>query len=222
MKRKLLSVLCLLLCAVLLLPVTGCEKKTTLPEPIAFPVEGFTWGMTLEEAKTVLNEKGVEPMISQSSEDKVLISIAPEDLKKLGVEQIAGLELRMDGYMAFAMQFNRHSSGVYRLVWGNALVWATAEKTELTEDETKERLCTALDESYGKPPENKRTHWSTYGATLTEEDCAKLSPDTLARVQRYDYAADSIYPSVWFMPDVGGRAILYFHAMEYVELLYGL
>ena len=55
MKRKLLSVLCLLLC-VALLPIAGCEKKAASPTPIEFPVEGFTWGMTLEEAEAAVHD----------------------------------------------------------------------------------------------------------------------------------------------------------------------
>lgn len=221
MKKKLLAVLCLLLCAVLLLPVAGCEKKEGLPAPIEFPVEGFTWGMTLEEAKNVLNQKGVVFEENDLNTGKIILGIAPSELSKLNVEKIADLPLSQASYKPLSMQFDLYSRGVYRLIFAVVQVDIPTEKTSLTTAEAEEVLTEGFDEMYGERPEGVGV-WTTYNATLTEKDCEKLSDETLAKVKNRNYAADSVYPHAWYTVDeYWMQGVLYFADTDYAELLYG-
>lgn len=218
--KKWITVLCLLLCAVLILPLAGCKEKSA-PKPIEFPVEGFTWGMTLEEAKNVLNQKGVVFEENDLNTGKIILGIAPSELSKLNVEKIAGLPLSQASYKPLSMQFDLYSRGVYRLIFAVVNVDIPTEKTTLTTAEAEEVLTEAFDKMYGERPEGVGV-WTTYNATLTEKDCEKLSAETLARVQNRNYATDSVYPHAWYTIDEGYMwGVLYFADTDYAELLYG-
>lgn len=215
-RKKWITVLCLLLCAVLILPLAGCEGKSA-PKPIEFPVEGFTWGMTLEEAQQVIDAAGVTPRVRESY-NEISWSFQTEDLKKLGMNEFLDMSF-FDQYNApMRMHFFLKEDGSARLA--QMTVDVTTPNNEEMATASLTEIFTA---QYGELPEGRKL-WGTYGATLTEKQCENLSPITLSIVERESFGLHVVYPAVSYeilTTREGCAARLYYMGAYYTEYLYG-
>lgn len=141
-------------------------KKPTAPKIIEPPFDNFYWGMTVDEARQVLKDAGIEKVAQAGTSDFLYKSeiwtLTAEQAELLGYEPFEEAGLSTKKFWPVHIGFTSPSgnkSGVMRLVTVSIVTEVDASKAATLTDKM-ENVRKEISKVYGEPYGERQTAWT--------------------------------------------------------------
>jgi len=141
-------------------------KKPTAPKIIEPPFDNFYWGMTVDEARQVLKDAGIENVAQAGTSDFLYKSeiwtLTAEQAELLGYEPFEEAGLSTKKFWPVHIGFTSPSgnkSGVMRLVTVSIVTEVDASKA-VTSTDRRENVRKEISKVYGEPYDEYQVNWA--------------------------------------------------------------